>query len=111
MPPAVAAEIKSFPLPEWVRVTRVPSDLQQLPVVEALGPGETEAMRLALHLSPDRLLMDEAQGRRLAKALHLKVTEVLGVLISARELGFDPIDSPGAEFADLQRFSRFRLVI
>ena len=31
--------------------------------------------------------MDEARGRRVAKALHLKITGVLGVLITARESG------------------------
>ena len=49
-PPAVATEIKSFQLPEWVDVIPVPSDLEQIMAVKGLGPGETEAIRLALHL-------------------------------------------------------------
>jgi predicted nucleic acid-binding protein len=83
----VASEIKSFRLPEWVRVLAVPADLPQIAGIEAPGPGEAEAIRLALRLSPDRLLLDDGQGRRVAKALNLRVTGVPGLLVTARESG------------------------
>lgn len=83
----MASEIKSFRLPEWVRVLPVPADIRQIARIEGLGPGEAEAIRLALQLSPDRLLLDDGQGRRVAKALNLRVTGVLGLLVTARESG------------------------
>lgn len=58
VPAAVAAELKSVLLPDWVRVVSIPVvSIPQgaIPHVKdaRLGRGETEAIHLALHLRPD----------------------------------------------------------
>ena len=55
-----------------------------------LGRGETDAIHLALHLRPDRLLMDDGEGRREALRLGLRVTGVLGLLVAAKRVGLLP---------------------
>ena len=61
--------------------------------LRALGPGESEAIRLALQLrgfvefqSP-LLLMDDKAGRRAADRLGLRVTGVIGILLHAKQDG------------------------
>ena len=68
VPTAVAAELKSVLLPDWVRVVSIPvvsNPHVAIPHVKeaGLGRGETEAIYLALHLRPDRLLLDDGEGR------------------------------------------------
>jgi predicted nucleic acid-binding protein len=48
--------------------------------------GEAEAIALALEAKPDRLLIDERDGRLMARQLDLSVTGVLGVLLRAKKL-------------------------
>jgi predicted nucleic acid-binding protein len=90
VPAAVAAELKSVLVPDWVRVVSIPQG--EIPhVIEAgLGRGETEAIHLALHLRPDRLLLDDGEGRREAKRLGLRVTDVLGLLMAAKRMALLP---------------------
>ncbi|PSN12427.1 DUF3368 domain-containing protein [filamentous cyanobacterium CCT1] len=49
--------------------------------------GEAEAIALAIEVGGDRLLMDERLGRQVAQRLSLKVTELLGVLVAAKQSG------------------------
>jgi hypothetical protein len=71
----------------WLR-SRVPTDsnLISLLTVE-LDRGESEAIALALELKADRLLIDEREGRAVARHLGLKLTGVLGVLLRAKRMG------------------------
>ena len=52
-----------------------------------LDGGEAEAIALALQVKAGRVLLDEREGRRVAKSLGLKVTGVLGILLRARREG------------------------
>ena len=52
-----------------------------------LQPGETEALALALELPGSLLLVDDAQGRRVAAALGIRYTGTLGVLLRAKTEG------------------------
>ena len=52
-----------------------------------LQPGETEALALALELAGALLLVDDAQGRRAARALGIDYTGTLGVLLRAKTDG------------------------
>jgi predicted nucleic acid-binding protein len=48
-----------------------------------LDKGEAEAIALALQMRAEWTLLDEREGRRIAKSLGLKVTGVLGILLRA----------------------------
>lgn len=64
-------------------VTATPQTRQQL---SDLDRGEQAAIELALQ-KHGCLLMDERRGRRVAKALHLKVVGTLGILLLAKSQG------------------------
>lgn len=52
-----------------------------------LHQGEAEAIALALEMKANRLLIDENEGRAMARQLGLQVTGVLGVLLRAKKMG------------------------
>ena len=52
-----------------------------------LDQGEAEALALALELEAERILIDERDGRLMARQLGLPVIGVLGVLLRAKRLG------------------------
>jgi predicted nucleic acid-binding protein len=92
MPPAVQRELLhqrapvvvrdwALRLPAWadVRAPRRPPRFQEL------GPGEREAIELALETQADFVLMDETLGRRLARQAGLNVKGTLGVLEDAAD--------------------------
>jgi predicted nucleic acid-binding protein len=49
-----------------------------------LGPGETEAISLALDISVDWIVLDDEPARRLAESLGLPVIGTLGLLLLAK---------------------------
>jgi hypothetical protein len=51
-----------------------------------LHRGEAEAIALALEIKADWLLMDEREGRAVARQLGLQVTGVLGVLLRGKKM-------------------------
>jgi predicted nucleic acid-binding protein len=111
VPVAVAAELKSILLPDWVSVVSIPVvsfTRGAIPHVQEarLGRGETEAIHLALHLRPDRLLLDDGEGRREARRLGLQVTGVLGLLLAAKRIGLLPAVRPKV---DMLRTSGFHV--
>ena len=67
---------------------RSPSDLALVTTLrQSLDPGESAAIALAIELHADILLMDEIDGRAIAKQRGLKTIGALGVLIQARQNG------------------------
>ena len=66
-------------LPGWVEV-RVPRDASRFP---ELGPGEREAIALALETQASFLLIDETHGRSVAVAHGVPVKGMLAVLEDA----------------------------
>ena len=57
--------------------------LEELP--EDLGVGEQEAIALALETKADLVILDDKQGRRIARERGLSVTGTVGVLVEARD--------------------------
>ena len=52
---------------------------------QTLDNGEAEAIAFAVELKADWTLLDEREGRKMAKSLGLKVTGILGVLLRAKQ--------------------------
>jgi|ERR1700722_11858166 len=72
-------------LPEWLEVRSVVSSTNH--ALMGLGPGEREAIQLALELDISTVLMDETEGRRAAEDAKLEVRGTLGILERAAKLG------------------------
>jgi len=59
--------------------------LEQLP--SDVGSGERAVIALGLDLGPDLVLLDDQEGRRIARDHQLTVKGTIGVLVEAREAG------------------------
>jgi predicted nucleic acid-binding protein len=102
LPPAVLAELlaaDSPPVvarwitdpPNWVAFAdSVAAGIAE--VDDSLDAGEREAIALALRLSADLLLIDDAQGRREASRLRIEYTGTLGMLAAASKRGLVNIE-------------------
>ena len=96
VPPAVTAELAEgqrlgVNVPElrgldWVTI-RPPASLPALPLASDLGPGESQAIALALETEDSLIVLDDGLGRRVAEALGLRLTGTLGLLIDAKQAG------------------------
>lgn len=101
VPPAVWNEVTTPNRPGagavaqagWIRVVP-PSNPGALGFPSPVGPGEAEAIALAVELAADVLLIDERRARKAALGLGLPVTGVLGVLLEAKSRGAIPAVKP-----------------
>jgi predicted nucleic acid-binding protein len=59
-----------------------------------LGRGEREAIALALSVGADLVIIDDQEGRLVARGKNLSVTGTVGVLIEAKERGYIPSLGP-----------------
>jgi predicted nucleic acid-binding protein len=97
LPPAVVTELQDLEAPEEVRAwvaelpswcaVRRPAPLEETETLAHLGAGEREAILLAHEVGADVLLIDEEDGRQVARSRALTVTGTLGVLERAAERG------------------------
>lgn len=94
IPPAVAAELMHAKTPAAVRdwfQSPPPWVKFQAPrrvdAIARLGPGEQEAIALALELDADRLLIDDNAGKQAAKRLGLNAIGTLAILDLADKQG------------------------
>lgn len=96
VPPAVASELlnskSSFPpidvaAWEFIRVQAVSDSAKVAELLDDLQAGESNAIALALEVSAPYILMDESDGRAIARAAGLIPIGVLGLLIEAKKLG------------------------
>ncbi len=71
---------------EWIHVRPVP-DRSLLPAIVDLGPGEAEAIALALSTPGSLLILDDSLGRRIARLSRIMCTGTLGVLVKAKQAG------------------------
>ncbi len=81
---------------EWLQIQPL-RDMTRLPVVIDLGPGEAEAIALAMAHLGSLLILDDALGRRIAHLNGLTCTGTLGVLIKAKQQGLLSRVSPVIE--------------
>jgi predicted nucleic acid-binding protein len=93
VPPAVVDELAvgraagvRVPDPEtlpWVKVRRPVGEVA-LPLVNDLGPGETEVLMLALELRGAVVVLDDGLARQVAETLRLPLTGTLGLLLDGQ---------------------------
>jgi hypothetical protein len=69
----------------WIQVQQVVNQSQVAEFQRNVDLGEAEALALALEVSAERLLIDDAAGRTIALELGLTITGVLGVLLMAKQ--------------------------
>jgi predicted nucleic acid-binding protein len=69
-----------------------------------LGPGEREALALAVQIPDSLVLLVEAAARRHARLLGISVTGTLGVLLKAKETGYLAAVGPVLDTLDALRF-------
>ncbi len=67
---------------------------EHLGELASLGPGESEALALALEVHADLILIDDKAARRLASSLHLPFLGVLGLLLKAKDAALIPAVRP-----------------
>lgn len=113
VPPAVVDELAEgralgVNLPDltaldWVTVRRPVSELA-VPLVANLGPGETEALMLALESRKAVVVLDDALARRVAETLGLRLTGTLGLLLDAKRAGLIPAVGPLLDQLEALRF-------
>jgi len=75
--------------------------------MRTLDLGESEAIALATQVDPEQVLLDERDGRRVAKSMGLPVTGVMGILLRAKREGV--ITSLGDALAALEAHAGFRI--
>jgi hypothetical protein len=87
----------------WVTVRRPVSEVA-LPLVTNLGPGEAEALMLALELREAVVVLDDALARRVAETLGLNMTGTLGLLLDAKRAGLIPAVGPSLDQLEALHF-------
>jgi uncharacterized protein len=95
IPDQVAVEtVANVQARSWIRKQSL--SLPLLPAVErpGLGPGEREAICLAIEVKADAIVLDDDPARKLATELGLRVIGTAGVLILAKERQLIPAVRP-----------------
>lgn len=92
VPQAVFLELQNFTAFDitstlnatWLKVKEVGDAERIVKLREVLDAGESEAIILATELQADLLIIDEAKGRKIASAMGINLTGLLGVLLRAK---------------------------
>ena len=126
VPPAVVDELQEgmrlgLDLPDvntldWVEVLR-PAGASALPLVTDLGPGESEALALALEYREAVVVRDDRVARNVARTLGLRMTGTLSLLLDAKRAGriervtplLNELESLGFRLADHTRAAVMKL--
>lgn len=113
VPPAVDEELRvgrelGILLPDpggldWIEIRR-PASRPAIPLINDLGPGETEVLMLALEFPNSVAVLDDALARRMAEALEIRFTGTLGLLLDAKQAGLVPTVRPLLDQLQALRF-------
>jgi hypothetical protein len=99
IPDAVQRELDRLPSPAgrsairqathagWLRCRKITNTALAFVLAIDLDRGEAEAITLAAEIPADLLLIDEKDGRLLARQTGIRVRGVLGMLIRAKAMG------------------------
>jgi predicted nucleic acid-binding protein len=88
IPAAVRREVFSADLlPDWIEERQPAQPLAAQVLAAQLGPGEGEAIALALEANATWVLIDDRPARRLARSLGLTVVGSAGLLVKAKDQG------------------------
>jgi predicted nucleic acid-binding protein len=92
IPPAVCAELLAWhaDLPAWIEVITISDAARVERYRQSVHAGEAEAICLAAELNCDWLLLDDGDGRRLARSEGLPVLGLMGVLLLAKKQDLIP---------------------
>lgn len=71
----------------WIQIQEVRNEALVQLLKQTLDRGEAEAIALAVELKANWMLLDEREGRKVAKSLGLIVTGILGILLRAKQVG------------------------
>lgn len=85
--PAAKKSIDEATRDGWLRIVRCKDKGLAATLSLTLDVGEAEAIALSLECSPSRLIIDELEGRRVARNLNVPVVGTLGILLKARREG------------------------
>ncbi len=94
-------------LPGFLRVQSVRDLAEVQRLCAELDRGESEAIVLAKEQAADLLLMDDAEGRRVASREGLRFIGLLGVLVQAKRMGL--LQSVRELTAELENTAGFRV--
>jgi predicted nucleic acid-binding protein len=72
---------------EWIDVREVSSQRLIEKFQNKLDLGEAQAIVLAIEMKADYLLIDEKEGRKIARENQLEIVGTLGILINGKKLG------------------------
>ena len=98
IPPAVHHEVfHDWQPPTWIEVRHLSPLAQPALLAPRLGPGESEAIALALELGGARILLDDLAARRTAEGYGLEVVGTLGLLYQARHRDLIPTLKPALD--------------
>jgi predicted nucleic acid-binding protein len=78
----------------WLQVATASNRPLVTQLETTLDAGEAEAIALAVERKPSLLLIDERDGRQVARTLDVPFTGTLGVLLRAKALGHAPAIKP-----------------
>ncbi|NEQ39646.1 MAG: DUF3368 domain-containing protein [Okeania sp. SIO3I5] len=78
----------------WLKMQPLQNQEVAIELRKFINLGEAEAIALAFEVNATRLLINERLGRKVAIEQGLKITGVLGVLLSAKKQGLIPFVKP-----------------
>ncbi|BAD85107.1 hypothetical protein, conserved [Thermococcus kodakarensis KOD1] len=72
---------------KWIKVEKISDEKLKRALMLELDEGESEAIVLAIERNAELILIDDYDGREVARALGLKVVGTIGILLKAKLLG------------------------